>query len=345
MNRNSSAYLFCLLLIMTVFCSAVPGMSMENSPAVAPHGDKCSTATEKYKEGVQLLNYEARRAAFQKAVDLCPSYAEAHVNLADAFENLGLIKKAVFTEPSQIDGDKLLDQAETHYKKAIELKRNLIAPRLGLAIVSIAQGRYPVAVQNYEEVLRLKPEQPYIRERLEVLRKIDPADDEDEQHNKQDKKDKKFKTSKKIIAQIKNIKNLGSLNTMGFEDSVVRDIENRPRQSFNNILFGGWSAVIQQGDPIMQLNEIGEALTSQEMALFKFVIEGHANTVGSFEDNMTVSKNRAKAVKEYLVKHYNINPNRILTQGFGFTKLKYDQGNDPRNRRVEVVFFNEDSKK
>ena len=32
MNRNSSAYLFCLVLIMTVFCSAVPGMTMENGP-------------------------------------------------------------------------------------------------------------------------------------------------------------------------------------------------------------------------------------------------------------------------------------------------------------------------
>ncbi len=41
MNRNSSAYLFCLVLIMMVFCSAVPGMTMENGPGMGSKGDKC----------------------------------------------------------------------------------------------------------------------------------------------------------------------------------------------------------------------------------------------------------------------------------------------------------------
>ena len=326
MNRKSSVYLFCLVSVMQVFCCAVS--------CVASSSDSCSAAKEKYNEGVKLLNYEARRAAFQKAVDLCPSYAEAHVNLADACENLGLIKKEVFTQHSQLESTKYLAQAEQHYKRAIELKPSLIAPRLGLAIVSVTQGLYPIAIQNYEEVLRLEPGRPFIKERVELVKKIDSSNN------------KKFRTSDEISAAIRDIKALGDgLPTMGFADNVVRDIVNSPRQSFDNILFDGWSAAIKPGDPIRQLNEIGKNLTSQENSLVKFVIEGHANTVGPFEDNMTVSNNRAKAVKEYLVKHYKVNPNRILTQGFGFTKLKYEQGNDPRNRRVEVVFFNEDSKK
>ncbi len=267
-------------------------------------------------------------------MDLCPSYAEAHVNLADACENLGLIKKEVFTQQSQLESTKYLAKAEQHYKKAIELKPSLIAPRLGLAIVSIAQGRFPKAIKNYEEILRLEPSRPFIKERVEIVKKIDSSNN------------KKFRTSAEISSAIGEIKALGAeLPTMGFEDNVVREIVNSPRQSFDNILFDGWSAEIKPGDPIRQLNEIGKTMTSQENSLVKFVIEGHANAVGQFEDNMTVSNKRAKAVKEYLVKHYNVNPNRILTQGFGFTNLKYEQGNDPRNRRVEVVFFNEDSKR
>lgn len=326
MNRKSSVYLFCLVSVMQVFCCAVP--------CTASSSDSCSAAKEKYNEGVKLLNYEARLAAFQKAVDLCPSYAEAHVNLADACENLGLIKKKVFTEQSQIDSSKLLDKAERHYKRAIELNPSLIAPRLGLAIVSIAQGRFPKAIKNYEEVLRLEPRRPFIKERVEIVKKIDSSNN------------KKFRTSAEISSAIGEIKALGAeLPTMGFEDNVVREIVNSPRQSFDNILFDGWSSAIKSGEPTHQLNEIGKTMTSQEYSLVKFVIEGHANTVGAFEENMTLSKNRAKAVKEYLVKQYNVNPNRILTQGFGFTNLKYEQGNDPRNRRVEVLFFNEDSKK
>jgi tetratricopeptide (TPR) repeat protein len=119
MNRKSIAYLFGLVLIMTVFCSAVPGMTMEKGPGMQSKGDKCLAAKEKYNEGVQLINYKARREAFQKAVELCPDYAEAHVNLADALEKLGVEEKAKFSQEKVKNGNKLLDDAVEHYSRAL----------------------------------------------------------------------------------------------------------------------------------------------------------------------------------------------------------------------------------
>jgi OOP family OmpA-OmpF porin len=129
---------------------------------------------------------------------------------------------------------------------------------------------------------------------------------------------------------------------MGIEDYTVADTA---RQSFNNILFEGWSSAIRPGEPVNQLNEIGKALASKEMSSFKFIIEGHANAAGPFDRNMVVSNERAAAVKEYLVKNYRIDPSRIITQGFGYNSPKHNPATDALNRRVEIVFFNEENKK
>ena len=302
-----------------------------NGPASLLAGklEDCSEAKTYYKQGAKLCNYDERRAAFQKAVDLCPDYAEAHNNLADAFENLGLDKKSIFSEKSQIDGDRYLEKAEQHYKKALELKPDLIAPRLGLAIVNIAQGRYPMAIRYYKEILQTRPGYPNLEDRLKYLQTIDSSGDQT------------VRTAMDIVSGIRGRKGFPKLKTMGFEDQVVRDIQNRPRQSFNNIQFPPWSAVIEQGDPIKQVNEIGKALASPEMQSLKFIIEGHANNVGEFDRNMTLSKDRARSVREYLIEKHGVAPDRIITQGFGFTKPKHLPDTDKRNRRVEIVFFAE----
>jgi hypothetical protein len=57
------------------------GLSMATAP-------DCNTARQIYARGVQMTNYNERAKIFQEAVNFCPSFAEAHNDLADAFENL-----------------------------------------------------------------------------------------------------------------------------------------------------------------------------------------------------------------------------------------------------------------
>ncbi|MGC8659997.1 MAG: OmpA family protein [Desulfomonilaceae bacterium] len=334
MNRRGNAYVFCFSLWVMLFCVYVQGLAMEDRPKGRLKGEECSesqmsAAKAKYCAGVDLLNYEMRRVAFQKAVDLCPSYAEAHVNLADAFEHLGLSKKKA-DEKSLVESNKLLDEAVKHYSRAIELRPELMAPKIGLGDVYMALGCYPLAVENYRRALKLRPGMSNVESRLkEAERRIRPSSEG-------------VKKEAEIISEVKDANLRDMYKTMGFQVFVVSDAA---RQTFNNILFEPWSSRIRAGDPIKQLNEIGKALTSQELSSFRFVIEGHANTVGEFEPNMKLSNNRARAVKEYLAKNFKVDPRRIMTQGFGFTRPKFNPGTDARNRRVEVVFFNEDLKK
>jgi len=53
-------------------------------------------------------------------------------------------------------------------------------------------------------------------------------------------------------------------------------------------------------------------------------VEGNCDAVGNYEYNITLSKKRAQAVVDYLVKEYNMDPNRFITVGNGSKKAIAD---------------------
>lgn len=50
---------------------------------------------------------------------------------------------------------------------------------------------------------------------------------------------------------------------------------------------------------------------------YRIRIEGHSSTQGDPELNKSLSKERAEAIKNYLIKNYQLTPNRILAVGKG----------------------------
>ncbi len=87
-----------------------------------------------------------------------------------------------------------------------------------------------------------------------------------------------------------------------------------------------------------QLWALGRALQSPRLAPYSYVIAGHTDARGSRAYNRRLSYRRARAVRNYLVNVFGIDPDRLLVIGLGEDSLK-----DPRhpyssvNRRVEVV--------
>lgn len=315
--RYRTAFLLCLAI--AIFFSSWP------IKAAPIEGDRCISARKIYDRGTELMNYEERRAAFQKAVELCPSNAEAYCNLGDALENLGLEKKKL--NPDNItEGNKLLDSAVKAYEKAIQLNPGLYQAHFGLADVYAGQGRYYLAADHYRRVLRIQPGNDEARKGLNSMKQFIESETPGLK-----KKDEIIEAARKS--------NLGDrLNPMGAEDYTVKD-----RQSFENILFKGHSAEILPGEPMRQLSEIAGALQSAELVGSKIVIEGHTNVVPTPKGNMTLSEDRAQAVKDYLAKH-GVRSERLITQHFGDTRLKFPNPTDERNRRVEIIFFQETSK-
>jgi OOP family OmpA-OmpF porin len=93
-------------------------------------------------------------------------------------------------------------------------------------------------------------------------------------------------------------------------------------------------------DAIRTLDELGSALSSKELAGYRFRIEGHTDTVGSPEMNRSLSERRAEAVVSYVSKRFGVEPSRLQAVGMGEQGLLVPtppQTAEPRNRRVQVV--------
>lgn len=88
------------------------------------------------------------------------------------------------------------------------------------------------------------------------------------------------------------------------------------------------------------MDELGHALSSQQLASFRFRVVGHTDTVGTSAYNLELSRRRADAVVAYLEQKYNIPASRLEAEGIGESGLLVPTGPqtpEARNRRVQVI--------
>jgi len=105
-----------------------------------------------------------------------------------------------------------------------------------------------------------------------------------------------------------------------------------------NVFFETGSASLKDAS-ISELNRLKNLLETNPG--FPIRINGHTDNVGSVEDNLVLSNDRAKAVYDYLIAN-GINSNRLSFKGFGET-LPIASNEDPegrqKNRRTEFVII------
>ena len=83
---------------------------------------------------------------------------------------------------------------------------------------------------------------------------------------------------------------------------------------------------------------LGKALSNDDLRGNTFVIAGHTDGAGGVPFNQDLSERRADSIKRYLVDHYNIPAQNLVTVGYGKSKLKnarYPAASE--NRRAQVV--------
>ncbi|GAA5129624.1 OmpA family protein [Luteolibacter yonseiensis] len=132
----------------------------------------------------------------------------------------------------------------------------------------------------------------------------------------------------------------GSLDGMTSLDNML----NLP----SNVLLG--AKTMLPSDLLFEFNR-AELRESSKVDLMKLVflmdrnpdlycwIEGHTDLVGGDEPNLKLSIARAESVKNYLVQSYRINPDKIITRGFGRYQPIITSGTPDEqsaNRRVEI---------
>ena len=119
-------------------------------------------------------------------------------------------------------------------------------------------------------------------------------------------------------------------------DSLASAIRSTGSVAIRDILFDTGKATIQPASAA-SLAMIADALKAD--ADLAIEIQGHTDNVGAAAANLTLSRERAAAVKAALVKA-GIDDSRLTTTGFGDTQPVADNSTDEgraRNRRVELV--------
>jgi outer membrane protein OmpA-like peptidoglycan-associated protein len=119
-------------------------------------------------------------------------------------------------------------------------------------------------------------------------------------------------------------------------DPSLRDY--MPAIEVDTIRFGFNEAFVRE-EEIPQLERIGEiverivATNQDEM----FLIEGHTDAVGSDSYNLALSQKRADAVRDAMLRYFNIAPENLETIGYGEEFLKIEtEEEEQENRRVTI---------
>lgn len=119
------------------------------------------------------------------------------------------------------------------------------------------------------------------------------------------------------------------------EPVVTPVVAEAPNYDFTNILFEYDSHVLKT-ESYRALDRIAREILKDENA--KFIIDGHASIEGTADYNMTLSVDRANAVKVYLV-NSGVRAANLQTKGYGATRPTASndaESGRARNRRVEV---------
>lgn len=86
------------------------------------------------------------------------------------------------------------------------------------------------------------------------------------------------------------------------------------------------------------LDQLGIALTSEQLSGYEFRVNGHTDAVGEAPYNLVLSSERASAVETYLSAKFAIDPDRLIGIGLGEeVLLNPDNPAASENRRVEIM--------
>jgi outer membrane protein OmpA-like peptidoglycan-associated protein len=106
-----------------------------------------------------------------------------------------------------------------------------------------------------------------------------------------------------------------------------------------NILFNAGSTELADDFSVRQIQEAGEALSSDALVGYRFEIAGHTDDTGTKEENMKLSQERAEAVKTFLVNYYGISPDRLVARGYGESQpVASNDTEEGRAQNRRVVF-------
>jgi outer membrane protein OmpA-like peptidoglycan-associated protein len=141
--------------------------------------------------------------------------------------------------------------------------------------------------------------------------------------------------SAKDVAFLDHVRKTRSLSSAD-RDQIETIAQQRPSVDVEVYFDYDSAALTPQAEP--QLNNLGKALTSQDLTGSVVMLGGHTDAKGTDDYNQGLSQRRAETVKKFLVDNYHIPADTLISSGYGKRELK--NAADPfaaENRRVQIV--------
>ena len=107
----------------------------------------------------------------------------------------------------------------------------------------------------------------------------------------------------------------------------------------DDLIYRSGSADLGPG-PFESLSDLANFLKGTPSS--SIILVGHSDAIGELRKNIELSRNRAQAVVERLIKDYGIDQSRISAQGIGFLSPKTNNSTEKsrkKNRRVEAILI------
>ncbi|MGD8495175.1 MAG: OmpA family protein [Gemmatimonadales bacterium] len=139
------------------------------------------------------------------------------------------------------------------------------------------------------------------------------------------------------FASAENPMMIGPIRIATMKRELYDVLEEEGRYTARGILFDVDRADIRP-ESDATLDAIGATL--EEHPELRLSIEGHTDSDGDEAANLDLSERRAAAVRSYLLEHFDVDPSRLETKGFGETAPVASNDTPEgkqRNRRVELL--------
>lgn len=277
----------------------------------------CDQAASLFQRAHIAASSKAEIQLLEQAVALCPAHAMAWNNLGLAYEKA-----------------ERRDAAENAYRQAVRHESGFAAPYAGLGDLAMSQSRFREAATFYEQFLDLLP-----RER----QKGDPmglAAYEPEYRRKFEQAQLRWQIHQESMRGIVTQKTLsrGFRGIKKVKKTATAPLP--PQRIALAILFDFDSAALKpQG--MSQLLEVSRTLQMPEFVSERFMIEGHSDTIGDADYNLSLSRRRAESVRAYLTSQ-GIAADRLSVHANGESRPIVRTGDSDMqavNRRVEFVIL------
>jgi outer membrane protein OmpA-like peptidoglycan-associated protein len=293
-------------------------------------------------EAIDVL--ESEHKTFARDPEYLTELGTAYLAEGRTFESTRRLEKSLRISPNYWRtyaalgiADDLLgdhDQAATAYAKALEFCPESASIRNNLGVSAGSNGGIDKAIAHLSRASELEPENIIIQNNLVYFRKIRASCPECSAI-------RYGELSKTVQSQDGPVDH--EAVTCNADLTRAREIVNAlVDTSFVDLrVYFEFDTAVLRPEGEEALDELAQAMMSDEMRDDGFVIEGHTDAVGTESYNQGLSERRAAAVREYLMKSGGVQGARLTTVGYGEDRL-LDPANPESgtNRRVRVTRAN-----